>query len=62
MGISMIFWSCLIIWMVNNLLGKRTGNTLSSVLRGIVFLIILWWTLSALITVRLIIIEATEQP
>lgn len=57
MGISLIIWSCLIIHMVNKLLGKRTGNSLSFILRGIVFFIILWWTLSALITVRLIITE-----
>jgi hypothetical protein len=54
---SFLIFSLGIIWIVNNLLGRRTGAVLSIVLRAVYFGIIFMWTLHALITVRLIIVD-----
>ena len=54
---SFLIFSLGIIWIVTNLLGRRTGAVLSIVLRAVYFGIIFMWTLHALITVRLIIVD-----
>ena len=45
------------IWVVSNLLGKRTGNVLAFILRSIFFAIIMFWTLHCLLTVRMIMVD-----
>jgi succinate dehydrogenase/fumarate reductase cytochrome b subunit len=42
---------------MTQLLGKRTGNLMSFILRSVFFIVILFWTLHALITVRLLIVD-----
>jgi len=44
-------------WIMTQLLGKRTGNLMSFILRSVFFIVILFWTLHALITVRLLIVD-----
>ena len=56
-SVGLLFWSCPVIWLVNNLLGKRTGNFLSFLLRSVFFFVILWWTLTCLLAVRLMIVD-----
>jgi len=49
------------IWVVSNLLGKRTGNVLAFILRSIFFAIIMFWTLHCLLTVRLIMVDDVTE-
>ena len=57
---SFLVFSLGITWIVTNLLGRRTGAVLSVVLRAVYFAIIFMWTLHALITVRLIIVDTVK--
>jgi hypothetical protein len=57
---SFLIFSLGITWIVTNLLGRRTGAVLSVVLRAVYFSIIFMWTLHALITVRLIILDTVN--
>lgn len=54
---AFLIFSLGITWIVTNLLGRRTGAVLSFVLRAVFFAVIFVWTLHALITVRLIIVD-----
>lgn len=54
---SFLIFSLGITWIVNNLLARRTGAVLSFVLRAVYFGVIFMWTLHALLTVRLIIVD-----
>ena len=54
-SILIISYGCT--WIVNNLLGNRTGHLLSYILRTIFFFVILFQTLMSLITVRLILVD-----
>ena len=56
-AVGLLFWSCPVIWLVNNLLGKRTGNFLSFILRSVFFFVILWWTLTCMLAVRLMLVD-----
>jgi len=57
---SLVFFSYGTTWIVNNLLGNRTGGLLSYIIRTIFFGAILFQTLMTLITVRLILVD--QQP
>jgi hypothetical protein len=48
-------------WILTQLLGKRTGNLLTVILRMIFFTVILFWTLHALISVRLFIVDKVNN-
>ena len=56
-GYSFIVISFASTYVVNNLLGRRTGHCLSFVLRSIFFFVILSQTLSVLIVARLMIVS-----
>lgn len=53
--ISFIVFMAGVNWIVTNLLTKRTGAVLSSVLVTIFYCVILMWTLHCLLTVRMMI-------
>ena len=48
-------------WIVNNLLGNRTGELLSYLLRTIFFVAILFQTLITLLTVRLVLMDQAQE-
>jgi len=48
-------------WIVTNLLTKRTGAVLSAVLVTIFYVVVLFWTLHCLITVRLLIQDSVKN-
>ena len=58
---SIIIFSYGCTWIVNNLLGNRTGQLLSFILRTIFFFVILLQTLMSLITVRLILVDQDQK-
>lgn len=53
--LSFLIFMAGINWIVTNLLTKRTGAVLSSVLVTIFYVVVMFWTLHCLITVRLLI-------
>jgi len=54
---AFLFFSYGVTWIVNNLLAKRTGHVLNFILQSIFFGAILFFTLTSLITIRLIIVD-----
>lgn len=53
--ISFLIFTLGVNWIVTNILTKRTGAVLSGLLVGIFYVVITFWTLHCLITVRLLI-------
>jgi hypothetical protein len=48
-------------WIVTNILARRTGAVLSSVLVTVFYCVIVFWTVHCLLTVRLLIVDAVNQ-
>ena len=55
--VSLLLFSFGCTWVINNLLGNRTGHLLTYILKIVFFVAILFQTLLALITIRLVEID-----
>lgn len=59
--ISFLVFTLGVNWIVTNILAKRTGAVLSSILVAVFFCVIVFWTEHCLLTVRLLIVDAVNQ-
>jgi uncharacterized membrane protein YozB (DUF420 family) len=59
-SISFLIFIAGVNWITTNLLTKRTGAVLSAVLVTIFYVVVLFWTLHCLVTVRLLIQDAVQ--